>query len=520
MNLSVLKKIRVIFSILYFIIITLLFIDFTGLIPPSVYDSIVFLQFVPSLFKFKNLLILAGIGFILIFLLNILFGRVYCSFICPLGTLQDIISFISRKIRKLKKYKYQFLKPYRFIKYSFLTIFVFCLFTSTSVVVSLLDPYSIYGRISSGLFRRILTYGNNILVSELQKINMYSLYRVDLKAEHWTILAVTLFFFVLIILFSVFKGRLYCNTICPVGTFLGLCSKVSFFKIEINKNSCTRCSLCIRSCKAGCIDIRNQSVDFERCVACYNCVNVCRDNAITYTTKKSLPEIKPNSNINGNTRRQFLGILALILAASIKKIKAQEIVTNTATVRTKRQIPISPPGSISVEMFNASCTACHLCISACPTHVLQPSYTDYGLIGFMQPVMDNQAGFCNFECIKCSEVCPTGAITPIELGSKKLTQIGIAHFEQRNCIVETEGTDCGACAEHCPTKAVTMIPWRNGLVIPNVTSEICIGCGACEYACPTTPYKAIYIEGNKVHLTAREPDETTQKKEPEENFPF
>ena len=138
----------------------------------------------------------------------------------------------------------------------------------------------------------------------------------------------------------------------------------------------------------------------------------------------------------------------------------------------------------------------------------------------MQPVMDYHTGFCNFECTKCSEICPTGAIKSIKIETKKITQIGIAHFVRQNCIVRTEKTDCGACAEHCPTKAVRMVPWKQGLVIPEVTPDICIGCGACEFACPTTPYKAIYVEGNDEHKMANEPDKEKQEIKVEDDFPF
>jgi len=141
----------------------------------------------------------------------------------------------------------------------------------------------------------------------------------------------------------------------------------------------------------------------------------------------------------------------------------------------------------------------------------------------LQPRLDNLAGFCNYDCVICSEVCPTGAILPINAEKKKLTQLGKAKFVKENCIVETEKTDCGACSEHCPTKAVHMIPYQGKLFIPETRDEFCIGCGACEYACPTIPYKAIYVEGNAIHQTAKkneEKDKPIQKIDYKEEFPF
>jgi ferredoxin len=138
----------------------------------------------------------------------------------------------------------------------------------------------------------------------------------------------------------------------------------------------------------------------------------------------------------------------------------------------------------------------------------------------MQPVMDYHKGFCNFECTVCIDVCPTGALMPLMLEAKKLTQIGKVKFIKENCIVETERTDCGACSEHCPTKAVKMIPFIDNLVIPEVEEDICIGCGACEYACPTVPFKAIYVNGNPIHLDAKKPESGTTDKKVLEEFPF
>ena len=183
---------------------------------------------------------------------------------------------------------------------------------------------------------------------------------------------------------------------------------------------------------------------------------------------------------------------------------------------------MSPPGSISTEHFTSTCTACHLCISSCPTKVLQPSLTEWGMFNIFQPFMDYNTSFCNYECNVCSDVCPTGAIIPIIAEKKKLTQLGKAIFVKENCIVETENTACGACSEHCPTKAVQMVDYKNGLKIPEVTDKYCIGCGACEFACPVRPFKAIYVDAHLVHRVAeKKPTEKLdQNIDYKEEFPF
>lgn len=217
--------------------------------------------------------------------MNLIFGRVYCSFLCPLGILQDVISFSTKKIRRLKRYKYVYQKPLSWLRYGFLGLFILGLFSGLTVVVSLLDPYSIFGRIASGIIRPLIVKGNNVLASILQKFEIYSLFHVDLKPEHWSVLAVSMFFIILITVLSVKKGRLYCNTVCPVGTFLGLLSKISILKISIDKDTCTSCRLCEKVCKAGCIHIPNQTVDFSRCVNCYNCLTVCPVDSVKYAIK-------------------------------------------------------------------------------------------------------------------------------------------------------------------------------------------------------------------------------------------
>jgi ferredoxin len=179
-----------------------------------------------------------------------------------------------------------------------------------------------------------------------------------------------------------------------------------------------------------------------------------------------------------------------------------------------------PPGAINREHFTGICTACHLCVSACPTGVLQPSLFEYGFFGMMQPFMDYDTNFCNHECVRCTEVCPNGAILPLTKDMKLTTQIGIARFEKQNCVVYVDETSCGSCSEHCPTKAVRMVPYKGELTIPEITPDICVGCGACEYACPVTPFKAIVVDGHLQHQTAQKPPEETLEEKPLEDFPF
>jgi ferredoxin len=319
------------------------------------------------------------------------------------------------------------------------------------------------------------------------------------------------------------KGRLYCNTIYPVGTLLGLLSKFSLYKLKIDKTECEGCGVCEKVCKSECIDFASKEIDFTRFFACYNCNDVCPSEVISYQInwKKSknislMEEDKSKRAFISKTFIYFLGLTGISLS-QIKIIPEKE-----STVPVNRKLNLSPPGSKNLEHYNLTCTACHLCIASCPTKVLQPSFLEFGFLSMLQPYMDFKTSFCNYDCIACLEVCPTGAILPLTQENKKSVQIGKAIFIKENCIVETEKKACGACSEHCPTKAVDMVFYKDNLKIPEVTDKYCIGCGACEYACPTFPYKAIYVEGNSVHKKAekKKQEEIQFEFNPEEEFPF
>lgn len=282
-------------------------------------------------------------------------------------------------------------------------------------------------------------------------------------------------------------------------------SRFSLYRITIDTDKCNGCGLCARQCKAACIDSKEHKVDGSRCVACMNCLEVCRKDALRYA-----PVWKAKKQANLSRRRALSATALVVLGGTLKaqEKKVEEVIMKRdgglAPIKerkeTERLTAIVPPGAQSIQNMRQHCTACQLCISVCPNHVLRPSG---GLMTLMQPEMSYERGYCRPECTKCSEVCPAGAITLITKADKSSVQIGHAVWVKANCIPLTDGVECGNCSRHCPTNAIEMVASDPGdpksLKIPVVNTERCIGCGACENLCPSRPFTAIYVEGHERH---------------------
>jgi len=521
MSFRFLKLSRVVISLLFLLGITALFLDIKNYIPKEVIDTLLYLQFTSSLINFLLLFSLTGAGFIFILVLTLLFGRIYCSVFCPLGAFQDIFIFFSNKLKKKKRNLYT--KPYTKTRYLFLSLAVLFVIFNSFLLVLLLDPYSLFGRIANNIFRPLIIYGNNFLSSSLQSFDVYSVYPYDFKGINLTTFSLALISLLLVGFMSIKWGRLYCNSVCPVGTLLGFVSNFSLFRFSIKKDDCKSCGLCEWSCKANCIDSREMTIDMTRCVGCFNCLTVCSTGGVILKNKsgKEIRGVKPK-RINKN-KRKFLAETALFIASASAFGFFQKIplITKDTTVPEKRKTPVAPPGASGISRFNMSCTGCNLCVASCPTQVLQPAFLEYGIINMFQPRMDYLKSFCNYECTICTEVCPTGSLLPVRLEDKKLLQLGVAKLIKENCIVFTQETECGACSEHCPTKAVNMVPYKK-IAAPEIKEEYCIGCGACEKACPTKPYKSIYVLGNNIHKRATKNLSKPKQKiyQGTEDFPF
>jgi polyferredoxin len=515
----ILKKVRLVVSLFFFLAITFLFIDFGNSLSPKNINGILYFQFVPSIVKFLNFFSFAAAGFIFILLLTFLFGRVYCSTFCPLGTLQDIVTYFSRKFHKQKFYKTR--KGIGWLQKSVLAIIIIFLLFNSMLMLNWLDPYSLFGKFASGIIRPVYYFQNNFLSFILGFIDNHTLFPVAFKSFSVYSTLFSFFVFGAIIYLSWNLSRIYCNTICPVGTSLGFVSKVSIFKIKLDESKCTSCGICGANCKTDCIDTKKKTVDFEHCVGCFNCLTVCSGNGVKFEFAIAKKKNSITNDDNEGRRKFIQNTSGALLTLAVWPYQA----ISERVLDPKKQVikenPVVPPGAESIDHFTRNCTACQLCVSACPTQVLKPSFLAYGFEGIFQPTMNYNASFCNFECIICSEVCPTGAILPIQPEIKKLTQIGRSFFIKENCVVYTHETACGACSEHCPTKAVNMVFYKDKLTIPEVDNKICVGCGACEFACPTTP-KSIYVDGQAIHPLAEKPVEKPAEKStvPEEDFPF
>ena len=549
-----LRKIRITVAAICFVAVTLLFLDFTGTLHLW-FGWLAKIQFLPAVLAL-NFVVIA-----ILLALTLLFGRIYCSVICPLGVFQDCVSNLSSR-RKGKKARFSYSKEIKWLRYGVLVLFVIALAAGFNSLVALLAPYSAYGRMAQSLLAPVWQWGNNLLawIAERQDSYAFVTKEVWLRSLPTLIVAAVTFFVVVVLAWR--NGRTYCNTICPVGTTLSFFSRFAMFRPVIDKSKCKSCHACERKCKAACIDVDNHRIDYSRCVDCFDCIDSCRLGALKYrfawgtgaanvldstgakTPQNALAGSKMTSDESKNIlnrahdnpaaspvarqgsqnpetadkgRRAFIVGSAAVIGGSLlpslplraedEEIKDKKRDGGFAEIIPKkapaRKTPVTPFGSESVEKFYKHCTACQLCVTVCPNNVLRPSSR---LEHMMQPEMSFEKGYCRPECVKCSEVCPAGAILKITPEEKTSWKVGTASVDYDLCVVNRDGVSCGNCSRHCPTGAIRMVKKNpddeKSPRIPSVNEAMCIGCGACENLCPSRPISAITVNGYSVHHNA------------------
>ena len=490
-----LRKIRIILASIFFIGITLLFLDLTGCLHTWL-GWMAKIQLLPAVLSL-NLAVVAVLA-----ILTLLFGRVYCSVICPMGIMQDVISWIHKKSNKKARFRFSYSPAKNWLRYLVLALFVIGLILGAHSIVMLIAPYSAYGRIAANLFAPLYQLGNNVIAYFAERADSYAFYKVDVWVKAVSSLVVAVITLVVVGVLAWKHGRTWCNTVCPVGTVLGFLSRFSLFAPMIDTDKCRNCGLCEKQCKSSCINMKEHQIDYSRCVVCMDCIDTCKDGAIKFE-RRSCAAPK-NDEPKDMGRRAF--ITTSLIAGTAATLNAQEMKVDGGLAsiarpeKPNRQTPLVPAGSLSLKNFTEHCVACQLCVTSCPNHVLRPS-TD--LETLMQPEMSYERGYCRPECNTCSQVCPAGAIRPISIEEKSSIQIGHAVVNLDACVVNKDNVSCGNCARHCPAGAIRMVKKNpedeNSLRIPTVNEEKCIGCGACENLCPARPLSAIHVEGHEMH---------------------
>jgi ferredoxin-type protein NapF len=480
------RRLRILSAGLLFAGICLAFLDVSGILGPRL-AFLAKLQIVPAILA-GSLAVTAGL-----ILLTLISGRLYCAAICPLGVMQDIISRLGRKNR------FHYTPPSTRLRLAALGLFILAFLLGWPLVFGLLEPYSAFGRIATDMAWPVWASGSNVLAWASERAGNFIVGPTPIWQKGISSLAAALLTLSVVGILAWKSGRSWCNTFCPVGTVLGFLSRYSLIRPRFRQENCNRCGLCERACKASCINSKAGTLDASRCVSCFNCHHVCRQDAIGLLplSGRTSPGT-PQAETRRASRRFFLGTvlgLAALPFAAQGAVPEKTARALTRKSRPEREVPIVPPGAVSRSSFQAKCTGCQLCVAACPNQVLRTQDTGAGML---QPALSFERGYCRVNCVTCPDVCPTGAIRTITAAEKSAIQIGRAAISLEHCIVNTDDVPCTACSRNCPTGAISLVEGAKH-ELPAVDAERCTGCGACEYNCPVRPRSAIWVEGNLVH---------------------
>jgi ferredoxin len=530
-RLVMLKILRVITAAVCFSGLVLLFVDVSGFVPERL-ALLARFQLVPAMLAGS----LTVVGVLLA--ASLVFGRIYCSTICPLGVMQDALARLKPKRR------YRFAPGRTGLRLAALALFILAFTTGLPLIFGLLEPYSAFGRIATDMFAPVWALCSNGLALAAERMGSFAVGPTPVWQRGLAALAAAAATFAVLGILAWRGGRIWCNTLCPVGTFLGQINRAAIIRLRLDGEKCIRCGMCERVCKAQCIDADAGTLDASRCVSCFNCLKTCRKDALTWrpslSVRPALAKSAPRDSSGGSggtagelikainekktriepaealaaasrtvaqqsqntSRRAFFSAIGLTLGAAALPMNAlaasRETVIPALTrkISPKRAVPVLPPGAGGLAAFTRKCTGCQLCVTACPNQVLHAS--DSGDRA-LQPAMDFERGYCRGNCVTCSLVCPAGAINLITVEQKSAIQIGRALLHPEICIVTTDDVSCTACAKACPPGAISLVGAEGTHKRQVVDADPGIGCGACEYVCPVRPLSAVMVEGNIEH---------------------
>ncbi|MBF0263202.1 MAG: 4Fe-4S binding protein [Magnetococcales bacterium] len=426
-----------------------------------------------------------GLAFALLILIPTLFlGRFFCSWICPLGIINQGLSHLFNRRRAVDNWEENRYRPlYRLKYYLLVALVIFAMLGALQI--GLLDPIALIYR----------SFSLSVLPA-LDRVTGGGLFAQSTVFHGGVLIALIL---LAILLANRFITRFWCRALCPLGALLGFFSQWSILRIRRDVERCNHCKQCLRACQ-GAADPDGQHRVTE-CHLCMNCIEACGTQALHYGLAG--PKSSIGKPLDLNRRRVVEIALASVVAVPMTK--------GSLSARSA-PLPevIRPPGSLTEAQFLARCIKCGLCMRVCPTNVLQPALLEAGFEGLWTPILMNAVGYCEHHCVLCGQVCPTAAIRPLtvaeKVGAPPFTQpvrLGTAFFDRGRCLPWAMDIPCIVCEETCPTspKAIwyesVTVTGRDGRQValkrPFVQPELCIGCGVCENKCPVTDLAAIRV---------------------------
>lgn len=446
---------------------------------------------------------------LLVLAITLLFGRVFCNWICPYGTLHQFIGWLFNVRKATDRIDSNRYKPVYFLKYAILTVMLI-MAAFGALQIGLLDPICLMYRSFTTVFAPLVDGGIDRASLVANGLHMDTLWLDSLKfkpgvqsrifvGSFW----IALMIFTLLAL-NLYIPRFFCRVLCPLGALLGVFSRHAVFRINRDVHKCTDCNLCLTRCE-GAADPHSILRQSE-CFSCMNCIDDCPEDALSFSAiKLDTKQVKHEPDVS--RRKWVFAGVAGVLAVPFLRAHG----TNTDEHFAPELM--RPPGSVEESDFLSKCIKCDQCINACPTNVLQPAtFREGGFESLWTPVMNFEIGHCQLKCTLCSEVCPTGAIRKITVEEKLgkggyeaqgPIRLGTAFFDVGRCLPHAMEIPCVVCEEVCPTspkaiqtKDVEVKDVYGNIVVlnkPFMVPDLCIGCGICENECPVKDDRAVYV---------------------------
>jgi polyferredoxin/ferredoxin len=441
--------------------------------------------------------------------LTLLFGRVFCNWICPYGALHQFAGWLFNIGSVADRTRANRYRKFYYLKYVILVVFLI-MAAMGAVQIGLLDPICLMYRTAATFFAPVLDLGADQVSTAAAKLSVSVPWLDDLKFAPGVARRVFVGSFWIgamllgLVAANFWIPRFFCRTLCPLGALLGVISRFALFRIHRDVHKCTDCNLCFTRCEGAC-DPQGQ-VRQSECFSCMNCIDDCPEDALSFRLRGlDAKQVAPGPDL---TRRR-------LLFASVLGLFGYPLLKNhgvNTDFNFSRKL-VRPPGAVEESQFLAKCVKCDECIKSCPTNVLQPAtFEEAGIEGLWTPVMNFNIGHCQLKCTMCSMVCPTGAIRQItveeKLGKgafegKGPVRLGTAFYDLGRCLPHAMEIPCVVCQEVCPvspkaiqTKDVEVKDVFGNLVIlnkPFIVPDLCIGCGICQHECPVRDERAVYV---------------------------